>query len=227
MTKMADAASHPSLTRPARLAEEIYSVLYAQLMSLKIPPDGRISVDNLVRELGVSQTPIREALARLESQGLVIKRHLVGYSAAPQMDRDRIEELYEIRELIEPFAAARAACNVDASMLDKLDELNRQMQESDKQETRRAYSQFARTDGAFHETIALASGNSLIHDALARLHAHVHLFRTRFHARATSEANVEHDNIMEAIRRRDPDAAGAAMRHHIEQSRRRFTEDSE
>ena len=76
-------------------------------MALRIAPGSRITVDNLVRELNVSQTPIREALGRLEGEGLVIKTHLIGYSAAPQISRRRFDELYELRLLLEPEAAAR------------------------------------------------------------------------------------------------------------------------
>ncbi|MDB5623176.1 MAG: GntR family transcriptional regulator [Devosia sp.] len=102
------------IKRPTRLGEEVYNAIYGQLMSRQIAPGGRISVDRLVRELGVSQTPIREALSRLEAQGLEVKTHLVGYSAAEQLDRRRLEQLYELRLLLEPFAAARAARNMSA-----------------------------------------------------------------------------------------------------------------
>ena len=78
-------------------------------MSLKIPPDTRVSVDSLARELGVSQTPIREALSMLEANGLVCKRHFAGYATSPRMDRAQLDELFEFRLLIEPHAARKAA----------------------------------------------------------------------------------------------------------------------
>src|SRR5918993_2685520 len=109
------------LRRPARLGDEVYNAIYSQLMSHKITPGGRISVDNLVRELGVSQTPIREALSRLEAQGLVVKTHLIGYSAADQLDRSRLEQLYELRLLLEPFAAAKAAVNMTDASIHRLE----------------------------------------------------------------------------------------------------------
>ncbi|WP_280516122.1 GntR family transcriptional regulator [Pelagibacterium lentulum] len=64
--------------RPTSLAEEVYSRLYDQLMTHAIAPRDRLSVDSLARTLNVSQTPIREALVRLEAQGLVVKIHPVG-----------------------------------------------------------------------------------------------------------------------------------------------------
>ena len=59
------------IARPSGLAEEVYRRIRADIMSLRMPPDTRVSVDSLARELGVSQTPIREALSMLEANGLV------------------------------------------------------------------------------------------------------------------------------------------------------------
>lgn len=210
------------IKRPPRLGEEVYNAIYAQLMSLRIPPGGRISVDNLVRELGVSQTPIREALSRLEAQGLVLKTHLVGYSAAGQMDRRRFEQLYELRTVLEPFAAARAAQEMSDAAIERLKTLAQEMNRDGSEDPRVAYSTFAQRDGEFHDLIAQGSGNDLIQDALARLHIHVHLFRLFFHSLATSEALVEHNDIIAAIEARNASAAEKAMRAHVEKSRARF-----
>jgi DNA-binding GntR family transcriptional regulator len=208
--------------RPHRLGDEVYNAIYAQLMSLKIPPGGRISVDSLVRELGVSQTPIREALSRLEALGLVVKTHLIGYSAASQMDRDQLQQLYELRTQLEPFAAARAAVNMSADAIEALEQIDREMRARHDDDPRVAYGRFAQSDGAFHEAIAIGSGNRLIYETLARLHTHVHLFRLFFHARATSDANDEHARVIAAIKQRDSIQAESAMRDHIERSRKRF-----
>jgi DNA-binding GntR family transcriptional regulator len=106
-----DAAA--GLARPTSLAGNVYDAIFAQLMSLQIPPGARITVDTLVRELNVSHTPIREALGRLEGEGLVLRAHLVGYRAAPQVSRARFDELYELRLMLEPEAAAKATARMD------------------------------------------------------------------------------------------------------------------
>jgi DNA-binding GntR family transcriptional regulator len=211
------------LRRPARLGDEVYNAIYSQLMSHKIAPGGRISVDNLVRELGVSQTPIREALSRLEAQGLVVKTHLIGYSAADQLNRPRLEQLYELRLLLEPFAAAKAAINMEDDSIEALDRMAQQMKTLEAEDARAAYGQFAQRDSEFHDLIAAGSGNDLVREALSNLHTHVHLFRLFYHSRATSEANDEHARIIAALRDRDAEAAAEAMRSHIQQSRERFT----
>jgi len=208
--------------RPARLGDEVYNAIYAQLMSLKIPPGGRISVESLTREFGVSQTPIREALSRLEAQGLVTKTHLIGYSAADQMDRNRLEQLYELRLLLEPHAAGRAALAMSDEAIAALEALDHEMNQTREEDQRLAYGRFAQSDSAFHEAIALGSGNTLVHDALARQHTHIHMFRLYFHTRATMEANSEHGRILSAIKHRDAAGAEEAMRSHILRSRERF-----
>lgn len=208
--------------RPARLGDEVYNAIYAQLMSHKIAPGSRISIDNLVREMGVSQTPIREALSRLEAQGLVVKTHLIGYSAASQMDIGRLSQLYDLRLLLEPYAAEHAALNITDEGIAQLEAIDQSMRSVPHPGLRASYGDFAQNDGQFHDLIAAYSGNELVQDTLSRLHTHVHLFRLFYHATATTDANTEHEDIIAAIRRRDGKAAAAAMHFHIEQSRSRF-----
>ncbi|MDB5585662.1 MAG: GntR family transcriptional regulator [Devosia sp.] len=210
------------LKRPTRLGDEVYNAIYSQLMSRQIAPGGRISVDRLVRELGVSQTPIREALSRLEAQGLVVKAHLIGYSAADQLDSARLHQLYELRLLLEPFAAGRAAMSMTEETHGALIKLAAEMQAGEAAPQVEAYSRFAQLDSEFHDLIARASGNELVQETLTNLHTHVHLFRLFYHARVTADAIQEHQQIIEALTLRDPQAAETAMRHHIERSRGRF-----
>jgi DNA-binding GntR family transcriptional regulator len=222
MTMGREHASTGLVKRPTRLGEEVYNVIYDQLMSRQIPPGGRISVDRLVRELGVSQTPIREALSRLEAQGLVVKTHLIGYSAADQMDAARLQQLYELRLLLEPFAAGRAAQFMDDGTLENLKKLATEMQSCANDAPGEAYGRFAQLDTQFHDLIAAASRNELVQETLSNLHIHVHLFRLFYHTRVTSDAIDEHRQLIDALDRHDPAAAETAMRSHLERSRQRF-----
>jgi DNA-binding GntR family transcriptional regulator len=191
-------------------------------MSLDISPGMRITVDGLVRELEVSHTPIREALGRLEGEGLVVKTHLVGYSAAPQITRQRFDELYELRLLLEPDGARRAALKVAEKQLSALRDTAEQMRKLSSSRERMSYSGFARLDADFHDQIMLIAGNALIRDTLAHLHTHFHIFRLMFHARITEEALSEHEALLAALSRGDEVGAERAMREHIELSRRRL-----
>jgi DNA-binding GntR family transcriptional regulator len=191
-------------------------------MGQKILPGSRISIDNLARELGVSQTPVREALSRLEAQGLIVKTHLIGFSAAPQVDRTRFDQLYEMRLLLEPFVARKAASKIDAGQLSTLRRLAAQMRGEGDQPVA-SYSEFAQLDGEFHDTIARACGNDLMRETLASLHTHIHLFRLFPHSGAATKANVEHANLLEALGAHDPTAAERAMRNHVKRSYARFS----
>jgi DNA-binding GntR family transcriptional regulator len=213
------APSDRRLKRPSGFVEEVFEVIRGDLMSLRIPPDTRISIDHLARELGVSQTPIREALSMLEAMGLVTRRRFAGYCSAPQLDSKQLDELYEVRLLIEPYAAARAAERMSDSQLRRVRELAQSMEPGD---SRTSYDRFAVQDSELHDLIAAGSGNRLIQDSLARLHAHLHIFRLRFHSEVTTEASAEHARLVEALMRRNPQRAEAAMRRHLEKSYRRM-----
>jgi DNA-binding GntR family transcriptional regulator len=206
------------LPRPSSLADNVYEVLLGQLMSLQIQPGERLTMDNLSRELGVSQTPLREALGRLEANGLVLKTHLVGYRAAPQLSREQFEELFEFRLLLEPAAAARAAELLDDKKSEHLQGIVRSMSVP---APGNRYRDFAAGDAEFHDCIAAISGSTLIRDSLARLHTHIHIFRLYSHAKVTQQAIDEHRKIVEAICARDAAKAAKAMRTHIERSRKR------
>ena len=86
------------------LGQEAYERLLTELVSLEITPGERLSVDALARRYRISQTPIREALARLESDGLVIKTHLRGFTAAAGFSRREFAQLFDIRLLLDECA---------------------------------------------------------------------------------------------------------------------------
>ena len=211
-----------AINRHHGLAEEAYEAIFAQLMALRIAPGSRITVDNLAREFNVSQTPIREALGRLEGEGLVIKTHLIGYSAAPQITRRRFDELYDLRLLLEPAAAQRAARTMDASRLSILKEVAGVMSRRQGGDERVRYSAFARQDAVFHDRILEFAGNELIRKTLANQHTHFHIFRLMFHSRVTEEALDEHEALLAAFAAGDGKAAKRAMSDHIERSRDRL-----
>lgn len=221
LDEVATASPLKGIDRHQGLSEEAYDAIFARLMALKIAPGSRITVDNLARELNVSQTPIREALGRLEGEGLVIKTHLIGYSAAPQISRRRFDELYDLRLLLEPEAAARAGRNMDESKLAELRQVAGVMSRRGGDERVR-YSAFARLDAVFHDRILEFAGNALIRQTLAHQHTHFHIFRLMFHSRVTEEALDEHEALLAAFAAGDGRAAKRAMREHIERSRDRL-----
>jgi DNA-binding GntR family transcriptional regulator len=205
-----------------RLADSVYRELQARLISLTISPGERITIDGLARDLDVSQSPIREALALLENDGLVMKTHLVGYRATPRLDREQFEDLFEMRLLIEPHAAGRAAKFRSAGHVEALRETNRRMVAETDLGGRLSYGTFARLDAELHDIVAEASGNALLREQLAKLHSHLHLFRLHHDTSAPQVAVVEHALVIEAVASGEVRRAQRAMREHLEKSRQRF-----
>jgi DNA-binding GntR family transcriptional regulator len=216
------------LLRPARrttLADDVYESVRALVMEHAVAPGARINIDALARRLEVSPTPVREALARLESDGLVRKRPLVGYTAAPLLTRTEFDELVEMRLVLEPVAARRAAERVaerasgePAGAANDLAELRREAALPDPvagTEGFAAIAAFTAQDARFHHLLAQRSGNRMLHDAVVRLRAHLHLFRLHFPTAHHGTSGREHLRIVDAVATGDPDAAGSAMRAHL------------
>jgi DNA-binding GntR family transcriptional regulator len=209
--------------RPVSMVDGVYDNIYERLMSLEIAPGARIAIDVLARELDISQTPVREALSRLEREGLVRKAHLIGYSAAPQLTRKQFEDLYAVRLLLEPEGSRLAALSMsDAALADIEAAAADMMAGSPPVDRNSRYSRFARADAHFHDAILRIAGNNVMRQALSGQHVHLHIFRLMFHARVTAEALDEHDRLLVAFRNRDPQAAEQAMRDHILRSRDRL-----
>lgn len=210
------------------LTDSVYEAVKELVMDQHIEPRSRVNIDKLARDLNVSPTPVREALARLESDGLVIKEPLRGYLIAPLLDKEAFDDLYEVRLLLEPHVARRACERADAKVVRDLqrviDEMRETMDALGETEafTYRKYRRFAFQDAEFHELLAVAAGNKLLCDTLARLRSHLHLYRLYYSSGIGSDTITEHQRIADAIKGKDRGQAAAAMVAHIEQSRRRL-----
>lgn len=210
------------------LADDVYDAVLGLLMDQVIEPGARASIDGIARELDVSPTPVREALARLESEGLVVKKALRGYTAAPLLDDEGLRQLYEVRGILEPHAAGAAAARLDAAGIAELEQLSHQMATSAEAAQAGAdrfqdYRDFADRDAAFHHRIAAAAGNDLLLDGIVRLRSHLHLFRLYFVHGIAQHAVEEHEAILEALRAGDVDGAREAMSAHIARSYERIS----
>lgn len=220
-SKSEDGATNRLKARNA-VGEDVYEVLLSQIISLKLAPEERLSVDALARDLGVSQTPIRAALIRLEAEGLVVKKHNVGYRTASIPSARHFEDIYEMRMLIEPAATEKAVHHMTDEVAERLQQAHAKMCELEGQQELASYSQFARYDAEFHAIIAEASGNTLIVETLNRLFIHAHLFRSRRHSAVTREAIAEHKALLTPMLKGEASRAKQAMLDHVTNSRDRI-----
>jgi DNA-binding GntR family transcriptional regulator len=233
--------------RPSRsvLSDETYEALRVMLLDHTIPPGQRINIDSVARELDVSQTPVREALARLEADDLVVKQPLRGYSATELLTPDQIDDLFEFRALIEPFLAGRAAEKRSADDVEELvAEIERGRRSLDL-DLADNYGELSRHDERFHFLIARTARSEFMHDAYAHAHCQLHVYRVtqaafaRLRASGDQELadssfgplNVkergvitlrEHGLIADAIVAGQKNAAAAQMLDHVESSRKRI-----
>ena len=243
-------AVEPKTKRSPRrsvLSDEIYDMIKAMIFEHEIAPGSRVNIDALAVELEVSQTPVREALARLESDGLIAKEPLKGYTATRLLSMEEFNDLFQFRLLIEPWAAEQAATKIDATGKAAL---KGEMQSAKAALKFRVDDQFqalTEHDARFHTLIAHISGSNSVAAAFERTHCHLHLFRlfmanklhlienesrTQFvqdlfekyyHSGSGQLAIKEHDAITKAILDQNPKAARSAMHSHIESSLKRFS----
>jgi DNA-binding GntR family transcriptional regulator len=204
------------------LANDAYETLKALIFDRHIVPDSRMAIDVLACDLGVSQTPIREALARLESDGLVIRQENGRYRTEPLLTKDSFQALYKVRLLLEPNAAGEAALHIDKAMLDELRVAERALRVAPTGSVYAKFAQFTAGNAAFHDIIARASGNRFLFEAIHRLRSHQRLAQLYLHHGVVDAgpALEEHKAIVAAIEARDRNSAADLMHKHIERSRK-------
>ena len=191
-------------------------------MSLRIVPGSRVTIDALARELGVSQTPIRDALNRMEADGLVVRVPTPATGSprrSPASGSRTCSRSASSSSPRQPGKLPRSASSEQVSGLRRMLEEMAELVEGDGHV---AYGAFGLRDAAFHDLVAQTAGNQVVREALARLHTHVHLFRLLYDKQVTFLAMGEHDAVIAAVAARDPDAAAYAMRRHILLSGDRF-----
>jgi DNA-binding GntR family transcriptional regulator len=202
------------------LGDEVYAVLQQAIMDGTIPPDERLNAGELARRFDVSPTPVREALAKLESDGLVEKHPLKGYRTTDLLDRQALLDLFELRLLLEPGSAAQAA--VRHTAVDD-DELDREIKLARSAVGRPdAYTVLSQHDVRMHDAVFRAARNETVRLAFARTHCHLHTFRLAYTGSYVSDTVDEHAAVADAITAGDAVAAEVEMRRHIERSRERL-----
>jgi DNA-binding GntR family transcriptional regulator len=206
------------------LADEAYVELKSRILQSILEPGAKLSIDGLAKHMAISQTPIREALARLEAEGLLARRPLVGYTVTPLLTITEFEDLFDLRMLMEPLAARRSAeRGTDRHDMGTTAMGLRMMARTPGYDSDAKLSQleFTEADARFHAEVAANSGSTVLTKAIRRLDAHLHLHRAYIEPESIGETEVEHLAVAEAIIAQQPLAAEEAMRRHLERSRTR------
>lgn len=197
-----------------RLADEVVALLQERILSGALPPGHRLRQASLAAEFNVSRTPLREALGRLEEQGLVANSPTQGLQViAP--DSRRLLEAYELREVLDGLSARLAAKRHGPALVRSL------LRALEVQRIAlHPWNSRLWTEGnvSFHEAVTEAAANEYLVRLLPvmRLTAQMFYPRMLLNRERTEDAHREHMAIANAIRRRDDEEAESLARLHIQ-----------
>jgi DNA-binding GntR family transcriptional regulator len=196
------------------LSEQAYRNLRDQLIMLEIRPGDAINDSALAASLGIGRTPVREALKRLESDHLVVSYPRRG-TFATRVDFTELADISEIRQLLEPLAARRAARNASAPMRARLRDLAADIALS--QPSNSDQHDLMRFDIAVHRQIYAAAGNSHLEDVLIRYDNLATRIWCLVLDKIPSVAGhiTEHVNLLHAISDGDGELSAALALGHV------------
>ncbi|MFC5930512.1 GntR family transcriptional regulator [Cryobacterium melibiosiphilum] len=217
----------PMLKRKV-LADYVYEEILSSLIDGRREPAGTISIDGLARELNVSQTPVREALARLEHTGMVRRVALKGYTVAPLSTAAELAQLVDARLVIEPTNAEWACSRATAELCDALRETIERLGASHTGATYAEFRDYWKADEDFHRIIAENADNPFVLAAYKTLGGQIQRFRY-FAGMGVTDAEsaiLEHTAILQAFLDRKPERAREAMVEHLQGVKSRSVRDS-
>jgi len=210
------------------LAEHVYLLLKADVINDQFAAGNRIVIESVAIRLGVSPTPVREALARLAGEQLVAFRAYVGYSVLPPLSLTELRDLFEAREVIECAGAIRACERSTDADLASLREIDARIRAGHYGKERYSeFVSFVNDNQRFHETLLDAARNPELRRAFDALNYEARIAR-RTRGRGVPDLSLiceEHTAIIAAFAARDPDALVAALTTHARESHQRLVDD--
>jgi DNA-binding GntR family transcriptional regulator len=203
-----------------RLRDQVYARLIEAIATNRLPEGSKIQEDELVTRLGVSKTPIREALRRLEAEGFIV----ADSHRTPEVRRllrADVLELYDVREYLERLAIRRVAERPDATALGELEMLQARSEDKFSRERTIAIEESVAYNQRFHRLVLEGAGNA----RLRRLYDLISVDVRRLAYRSIRgqgkqrTALEQHRAILEAVKERDADLAESMMTRHIRRGR--------
>jgi len=197
----------------------VYIELRSKIVNKHLKPGQRLPEVKISTEMGVSRTPVREALRRLANEGLVrIIPNSGARVSAPTASE--VENAYVVREHLEELSVALACkYGIDKRMMEKFEEI---IKTEDEAFTVRDIEANLEANNSFHMLIADASKNAVLREYVENIILRTNVY-ILFYDPFTEDINysaAEHKNIVEAIAERDADTAGKLMKEHLHHSHR-------
>lgn len=198
------------------LKDLIIAQIKEEILFNRWRPGQPIIIDQLASEMGISHTPIREALAVLELEGMV---ELGSYTTprVAKITTQDVNEMYEMRILVEVWAIEKAALNLTDNQIDQLQQM---LEHARQQATCGDFSAHLKVDLQLHETILRSTGNNLFEYLAQRVHDRSIRVRSLVESSGTHQDVLgiidEHCRLVEAIHARDPNLARVSLLNHLE-----------
>ena len=211
----------------SRASDTAYDKIRAHLLSGEVMPGEQLTEDQLAGITGVSRTPVREAVRRLESEMLLVRSKSKRIFVA-DWSRDDIDEMFTLRQMLEGHAAERAAQRLTNSEIDRLEEVNRQLHAAVDQEEP-DIARFLDANRIFHEIITDASHSPRLAQVLAMLVETPVVLRTarNYSVEDLQQSARDHDELIAAFRASDPGWARAVMGSHLRRAFHTFADAAE
>lgn len=199
----------------SRAAEQAYAKIRDHLLSGAVRPNEQLTEDQLAQITGVSRTPVREAVRRLEDELLLVRSDTKRLFVA-DWSRDDIEEMFTLRQMLECHAAERAARRFSKAQIGQLEAVNHALKHAISQPVPDV-ARFLEANRCFHDAIVDAADSPRLGQMLGRLVEAPVVLRT---ARTYSlddlhQSARDHDELIAAFAARDPDWARAVMGSHL------------
>ena len=203
-----------------QMRDQVFEKLRKAIITGELEPGERLVERTLAEQLGVSRTPVREAIRMLELEGLITYLPKLGAVVA-QVSNSEVLEIYRIRAVLEGLAARMAAENITPNattkLMNKLKEIEKVAQQRDLTKLEQVHQQF-------NDTIYQAAGSPRLYDMITTLVDHILCYTKVGYSQPgrIMEATQEHRRLAEAIKGKNGALAEQVAREHIDNSRRAY-----
>ena len=210
---------------PQRPADRAYAWIRDRIFAGQFAPRAHLKEEELARRIGVSRSPVRDALRRLAGEGMVVAERERG-TYVKEFSRAEIDEIFQLRAALEAYAAAQAAQRMDAPTLERVETLARKM-ESVRKGGADAFARFSALNNDFHRTILAAANSPRLESLLDPLLSIPVFLLKHYNWRPDQvdieRSNREHRELIDALRARDAVWARTRMHAHIISRRPRYS----
>ncbi len=205
-----------------RLSDQAYEALRDSILRRELPPRRRLDLDDLQQRLGVSRTPLKEAINRLATEGLVTVVPRRG-SYVTELTPEGVAKRFEARQILEIGAVDQIVASLTEDHLDHLRRLYTEWHSLIAPDGAILdYFQFLDKDQEFHRSVVFITGNHLLLEVYDGLNLNLQMAIVFYpmQDRRLDEVDQEHRQILESLEARDKRALKSAIRNHIQSSKR-------